>query len=96
MDFADRVLLLRRAAPANSPAVVTVVVPTGPAIYSGDKIENALNHLTRGASVTVFLKTGQQIKGVFIEYANNRLWLRGESRTSILLRDILAVEAPSL
>jgi hypothetical protein len=96
MDFADRVLLLRQAAPANSPAIAAVVVPAGPSIYSGEKVENALNHLTRGAPVTVFLKTGQQTKGAFIEYANNRLWLRGESRTSILLRDILAVDAPSL
>lgn len=97
MDFADQILLMQRLNPYQSEAPLTpVVMPTGPSIYSGDKLENALNHLTRGMPVTVYLKNGQQVKGDFIEYDNSRLWLRGETRKSILQRDILAVDAPKL
>lgn len=95
MDFADQVVRLQSVVEKEMGAV-PVPVPQGPSIYTGEKMVDALEHLTRGMSVTVYLKTGEQLKGTFSEYTSRRLWLRGAARRTIALDDILAVDAPDL
>ncbi len=97
MDFSDQVVALRKEQKGPAGTMETSIpIPTGPGIYSGNKLENALSHLTRGMNVTVYLKTGEQVKGGFAEYNMRRLWLRGADRRSFLIDDILAIEAPQL
>lgn len=98
MDFADQVLLLRAGGPSGAAAAnaAPAMVPDGPGVYSGEDLVNALEHLTRGMAVTVHMKTGEQLKGTFSDYAAKRLWLRGASRRSIQVDEILALEAPQL
>jgi hypothetical protein len=96
MDFADQVVLLGTKAEEVTKAMAEVPVPSGPGIYTGDKLVNALQHLTRGMAVTVTLKTGEQLKGTFVEYSAKRLWIRGADRRVVSLDDILALEAPQL
>ena len=88
MDFADQVLVLQSEKIA--------ALPVGASIYSGDKLDNALNHLTRGMQITVFLKEGGQFDGGFDEYAVRRLWIKNTSRHSFPFDDILAIRAPHL
>ena len=99
MDFAENVVKLRvepvgRSMDASVPS--TPPIPIGPSIYSGDKLANALDHMTRGMRITVFVKTGGRFKGRFEEYTLRRLWILGSSRQSFLLDDILAIDAPDL
>ncbi len=96
MDFADRVVELGQVTRETAQIMADTPVPSGPGIYSGDGLTNALEHLTRGMAVTVTLKTGEQLKGFFSDYNGKRLWLRGASRRTVHLDDILAVEAPDL
>lgn len=97
MDFADQVLLLQGSNSSTlSTSAAVVPIPTGKSIYSGDKLENALNHLTRGMGVTIFAKSGDQYKGRFEEYSVKRLSIRGASKKSFHLNDILAIDAPDL
>ncbi len=97
MDFAEQVMKLHSESAEGASAVETqVLLPEGPNVYSGEKLENALNHLTRGMKITVFSKGGRQFSGRFEEYAVRRLWIKGASRRSFLIDDILAVEAPRL
>ena len=70
--------------------------PAGTSTYSGDKLENALNHLTKGMKITVFSKGGGQISGRFDEYTVHQLWITGALRKSFQLDDILAIDAPQL
>jgi hypothetical protein len=94
MDFADRVAALAFV-PADAPGQAAVVLPSGPNIVSGAGLENALAHLTRGTPVTVYLKSGERLKGVVVEYSAGRLWLRGADRRSARSADILALESGS-
>lgn len=96
MDFADRVVELGQATRETAQIIANTPVPSGPGIYSGDTLVNALEHLTRGMAITVTLKTGEQLKGLFGEYSGKRLWLRGASKRTVHIDDILAVEAPEL
>jgi hypothetical protein len=96
MDFAEQVVQLRAPASTVSTTTAQMALPTGPHIYSGDRLENALNHLTRGMSVTVHLKTGARVTAPFEEYTVRRLWLKGQKRQSFRLDDIVAIEAPQL
>jgi len=89
MDFADRVTAIHVSSPAG--AASTVPLPSGPTVHSGDSIAGALGQLTRGAPVAVYLHGGEIVEGTFVEYQARRLWLRGASRRSVLLRDIAAV-----
>lgn len=93
MDLADRVGDLQRTSRAVVPTALPV--PSGPNVRSGTAIEPALRHATRGTPVTVFLHGGESMSGRFVEFQTRRLWLRGASRRSVLLRDIAAVEIPS-
>lgn len=96
MDFADQVAALRAASPAQATAPAPRPIPEGKNIYSGDRLVNALEHLTRGMEVRVTLKTGEQLKGRFSEYISKRLWLVGAARKSVSLDDISFIEAPEL
>jgi hypothetical protein len=96
MDFADQVVLLGTKGEAAAKVMAEVPVPQGSGIYSGDKLVHALEHLTRGMGVKVTLKTGEQLKGTFVEYSAKRLWIRGGTRRAVFLDDILALEAPDL
>jgi hypothetical protein len=95
MDFADEVVKLQLDGPARD-VDVAIPVPMGPTIYSGDRLENALNHLTRGMPITIFTKGGGRASGQFEEYAAHRLWIKGTAHQSFLLSDIVAVDAPRL
>ena len=90
MDFADQVLALRSAAAA--PAEPSVPPPAGPNVISGPGLENALSHFTRGEPVTVYLRTGERLKGVFSEFNARRLWIRGAPRRWVGLDEIAAVQ----
>lgn len=97
MDFAEQVIKLQQESMAGSHSSETPIsLPLGPGIYSGEQLESALNHLTKGMKVTVFSKTGGQFSGQFVEYAVRRLWIQGASRKSFRLDDILAIDAPNL
>ncbi len=97
MDFADQVVLLVASSSASTPvASMKMPLPSGPGVFSGEKLLSALEHLTRGMEITVYLKTGEQLKGMFAEYSARRLWVRGAARRSVFLDDILALEAPQL
>lgn len=97
MDFADNVIKLQSAtAPGAAAAPAQIVMPTGPSIYSGDELEKALHHLTRGMSVTVYTKGGMRVTGQFEDYNAKRLWLKDTARKSFLLDEILAIDAPRL
>ncbi len=95
MDFADRVAELQVMASTLS-AVAVIPAPSGPGVYSGDRVDSALTHLTRGMKVTVFTKGGARFSGQFEEYVAGRVWLSGETRRSVLRKDILAVESSRL
>ncbi len=96
MDFADQVVLLGTEVQASAMAMADVPVPKGPGIYTGEKLMNALEHLARGMGITVTLKTGERLKGMFVDYSARRLWIRGAFRRVVSLDDILALEAPQL
>lgn len=96
MDFADQVVLLGRKTGETAKLMAEVPVPSGPGIYTGEKLVNALEHLTRGMEIGLTLKTGEQLKGTFVDYSMKRLWIRGAARRSVSLDDILALEAPQL
>ncbi len=96
MDFADAVLKLRNDVRAEEAIRETVVLPTGPTVYSGDKLDNALNHLTKGMKITVYLKTGQQFTGQFEEYNVKRLRMKSDGSRSFHINDILALDAANL
>ena len=96
MDFADHAVALDTGASQPQSIETSIPAPTGPGIYSGEKLENALEHLTRGMAITVTLKSGEQVKGSFADYSQKRLWIRELERRSIPLKDILALEAPDL
>lgn len=96
MDFADQVALLEGVASAEAAAMANVPVPSGPDVFSGDRLTNALEHLTRGMTIKVTLKTGEQLKGTFTDYVGKRLWIRGAARRTVHRDDILAIEAPKL
>lgn len=92
MDFADHVAALQTSG-SDFAAVETVVAPpSGPGIFSGADLENALIHLTKGSPVTAYLRSGQRERGTFADYDARKLWIRGASRRSIPLEDILAVD----
>jgi hypothetical protein len=95
MDFADNVALLQQDTAANNKETA-VLLPAGPSVYTGEKLENALTHLTRGMEITVFTKGGGQHKGRFEEYGAKRLWLKGAAKKSFRLDDILAIDASKL
>ena len=99
MDFADAVAGLQSDAPL--PASIeaggeAVPVPSGPSVYSGDRLENALMHLTRGMTVTVYTKGGGRYDGRFEDYSSRRLWVTGASRRSFPVDDILAIQSSRL
>jgi hypothetical protein len=85
MDFADQVIRYRLD-------MVMGEKPIGPTIASDGKLENALFHLTRGMKVTVYLKSGEQLKGTFNDYTNRRLFLRGATKKSVSVDEILAID----
>lgn len=91
MDFADQVAQLQKG-PATAPT--DVPLPEGPGIISGKDLENHLDHLTRGMNLTIFTKGGGQFSGIFEEFAARRLWIRGSSKKSFHMDDILAVHSP--
>ena len=94
MDFADQVIMLGVKTEETAKIMAEVPVPSGPGIATGDKLVNALEHLTRGMAITVTLKTGEKLKGTYAEYTAKRLWIRGAARRSVHLDDILALESP--
>jgi hypothetical protein len=96
MDFADEVLKLQQTQATVSAIQFQDVIPNGPHIYSGEKLENALNHLTRGMPLTIYTKSGAQFGGHFVSYQAKRLWIKGPSRETFLLNEILAIDAPQL
>jgi hypothetical protein len=96
MDFAEHVLNLASPSTGSGPSKEVVLLPSGPSVYRGDRLENALNHLTRGMKVTVYTKGGAQFNGRFEEYLIRRLWINGTSRKSFQLDDIVAIDAPEL
>ncbi len=97
MDFAEQVIKLQNDAGVVVPSKETELsLPMGRSIYSGEKLENALNHLTKGMTMTVISKSGGQFTGQFEEYSAGRLRIRGSLRKSFLLDDIRAIDAPQL
>ncbi len=96
MDFAEQVIQLEQQPGKNGPLIETPPLPSGPGVYSGDQLENALNHLTRGMKITVVTKGGARFRGQFEEFVIRRLWVSGATRKSFHLKDILALEAPQL
>jgi hypothetical protein len=100
MDFADQIVLLAPAGPVTTPdasrSPVVMPVPTGPTVYSGDRLLNALDHLTRGMKVTVYTNAAEPFNGYVENYDAHRLWVRGTSRKSFPSDRILALDAPDL
>jgi hypothetical protein len=88
LDFAEHVGRIQ--------LTTAVTFPSGSNVYSGEQLDNALSHMTRGMKITVFSKGGAQLSGQFDEYTVHRLWINGASHTSFHLDDILAIQAPQL
>ncbi len=100
MDFADHVLAQEPLLGVlNSTAAVSAAIPALPAsatFYTGPGLENALKHLAKGMSVTVYTKSDETVKGKVADYDSRRLWLRTPAMKSFRLQDIQALEAPDL
>ena len=99
MEFADQVAALQIENPSPPvPFPALPALPTDRRLYSGDSLKNALQHLTRGMNVTVYLQNGSTIQGRVAEYDSGRLMVRmpGGKSKSCRLPDIRALEAPEL
>ncbi len=107
MDFADHVAGVPsvpppvRLVPPSSESVVptasaVTLAPLPASAYSGDRLENALRHLTRGMPVTVYTNTGEVVRGRVSEYDARRLTLSKPTARSFTLDQIRGIESPSL
>jgi hypothetical protein len=93
MDFADHVLALSTPQITAAPQVP---LPTGDDVFSGDELEVALGHLTKGMRVTVITKSGARYEGKFEDYVSKRLWIRAAKSLHFQLNEILAIQSPDL
>jgi hypothetical protein len=104
MDFADQVATLQKSSVTPNPALPTAAapaaaLPTGPHVYSGDRLDDGLQHLTKGMAVTVYTQWGEKVEGQAVDYSANRLLIRtpGEpSHRTFQRGEIRAIDAPGL
>jgi hypothetical protein len=62
-------------------------------LYSGDQLEEMLNHATKGTTMNVTLKSGETFDGSFDQYLDDKVWLMSPVR-SFPITKIKNIEVP--
>lgn len=102
MDFADHVLVQKwpvgtqHLSPATPVNATLPPLPTTSSLYSGERLESALQHLGRGMKVTVYLRSGEKQEGRAAEYTAGYLWVRTPMMKSYKKDEIRAIDSPDL
>lgn len=93
MNFSDQVVALGTTL---ATPLVPVPLPMGDDVFSAEKLEGALVHLTKGMRMTVITKNGSRTDGTFEDYVDKKLWIRGASKKLFHRNEILAIQSSDL
>jgi hypothetical protein len=102
MDFADQILAWNSQQPkmatsgSRATEAPSTALPVSTSLYTGDKLDSALEHLTAGMRVTVYLQNGEQYEGKSAYYSTHRLTIRTPNTQSFTRDQIRAILAPDL